>query len=170
MDSKLAFDKHVTSICKKVNSQLQVIKRFRNLTSEPTMLNLYNALFNRSFITVVGDVWHFCSARNRDKLEQLNKQSLRVALSDKESSYNELLRRLQTVSLEQRRVQNMLVTIFKCLHGAAPSYLRSQLKERGSAYSLRGPAILELPAVRTTTYGLHSFRYFGPHEWKRLPQ
>ena len=66
-------------------------------------------------------------------------------------------------------MQNMLVTIFKCLYGAAPSNLRSQLKERGSAFSLRGYAILELSAVRTATYGLHSFRYFGPHEWNRLP-
>ena len=75
---------------------------------------------------------------------------------------------MEIVNLEQRRVQNMLITAFKCLHGAAPSYLRLHLKERTSAYSLRGHAILELPTVKTTGYGLHSFRYFGPHEWNRL--
>lgn len=168
IDSRLTFHKHVSTICKKVNNQLQVIKRFRNLISGPTMLRLYNAFIQPVF-SYCSDVWHFCSARDRDKLEHVNKQALRVVLNDKENGYDEMLRKLEMVNLEQRRVQNMLITVFKCLHGAAPSYLRSHLKERTSAYSLRGHAILELPTVKTTTYGLHSFRYFGAHEWNRLP-
>ena len=55
----------------------------------------------------------------------------------------------------------MLITVYKCLHGAAPSNLHSYLEERDAAgsYNLRGYAKLKLSAVKTTTFGLHSFRY-----------
>ena len=101
-------------------------------------------------------------------LEQRRVQNMLITI-DRESGYDELLQKMEMVNLEQRRVQNMLFTIFKCLHGAAPSYLRSHLKERMLAYSIRGHAILELPTVKTTAYGLHSFHYLGPYEWNRLP-
>ena len=37
------------------------------------------------------DVWHFCSARSRDKLESLDNQILKVVLNDFSSSYEDLL-------------------------------------------------------------------------------
>ena len=63
----------------------------------------------------------------------------------------------------------MLVTVYKCLNGAAPSNLRTylQVREAGS-YFLRGYAKPKPPAVRTTTFGLHSFRYLGPNALNKL--
>ena len=40
---KLKFDKHVSLICEKVNKQLQVIKRFRNLIPTTIKMRLYKA-------------------------------------------------------------------------------------------------------------------------------
>ncbi len=61
------------------------------------------------------------------------------------------------VTSEQRRVQNMLVTVYKCLHGAAPSNLRSYLQMRDvGSHFLRGFAKLKPPAVRTETFGIRS--------------
>ena len=114
-------------------------------------------------------MWHHCSARFKDKLEQLNKQALRVLLDDQSSTYEELLRKLHTVTLEQRGIQNMLVTVYKCLQGAAPSYLRTYLQARDAGfYDLRGYAKLKTPAVRTTRFGLHSFRHLAPNAWNKL--
>ena len=64
----------------------------------------------------------------------------------------------------------MLVTVYKCLRGAAPLKLRTylQVREAGS-YILRGFAKLKPPAVRTTTFGLHSFLYLAPNAWNKLP-
>ena len=36
-------------------------------------------------------MWHFCSARSRDKLESLDNQILKVVLNDFSSSYEDLL-------------------------------------------------------------------------------
>ena len=64
----------------------------------------------------------------------------------------------------------MLVTVYKCLHGAASSNIRSYLQvgDAGS-YIFRGYAKLKPPAVRTTTFGLHSFRQLAPNVWNELP-
>ena len=64
----------------------------------------------------------------------------------------------------------MLVTVCKCLQGAALSYLQTYLKvcDAGS-YNLGGYAKLKLPAVRTTRFGLHSFCHLAPNAWNKLP-
>ena len=66
-------------------------------------------------------MWHFCSAHSRDKLEQLKKQILKVVLNDSSSSYEDLLTKLNITNLEVGRVQSMMVTLYKCLNGMAPS-------------------------------------------------
>ena len=43
------------------------------------------------------------------------------------------------------------------------------LKQRASHYNLRGDAILKLPKVNTTNYGLKSIRYQGARLWNALP-
>ena len=64
----------------------------------------------------------------------------------------------------------MLVTVYKCLQGAAPSYLRTYLQARDAGfYDLRGYAKLKPPAVRTTRFRLHSFRHLAPNAWNKLP-
>lgn len=50
-----------------------------------------------------------------------------------------------------------------------PPYLRAHIQElHVSDYNLRGYTKLEIPHVKTTTYGLRSFRYFAPHAWNNL--
>ena len=63
----------------------------------------------------------------------------------------------------------MLVSVYKCWQGAAPSYLRTYLQVRDAGfYDLRGYAKLKPPAVRTTRFGLHSFRHLAPNQGSRL--
>ena len=72
--------------------------------------------------------------------------------------------------LANRRIQNMMICIFKCLHfGKYPCYLKQLIKLRSTAYSLRGTNILSLPKPSTTTYGLNSFSYSSVKYWNSLP-
>ena len=72
IDNKLQFDKHVSSICKKVNNQLNVMIRFRKLISKAALIKLYKASILPHFY-YCSSVWHFCGARNTDKIEVLNR-------------------------------------------------------------------------------------------------
>ena len=47
----------------------------------------------------------------------------------------------------------MLVTVYKCLQGAAPSYLRTYLQARDPGfYDLRGYAKLKPPAIWSSLF------------------
>ena len=63
----------------------------------------------------------------------------RVTLNDSSSSYEDLLSKLNMTTLEAGRVQSMMVTLYKCLHGMVPPNLRAYIQERRvSDYNLRG--------------------------------
>ena len=53
IDSKLSFDKHISSICRKVNKQLSVVKRFKHLIGDHIKRRLYNAFILPVFNSVV---------------------------------------------------------------------------------------------------------------------
>ena len=126
--------------------------RFRNLICTATKLKLYNVFILPHF-QYYFMVWHFCRSRNCEKLESLNKRALRIVFN--------------------RRIQNMLITIYKslnymkvflnilktCLHCISLYTLLRELNYN----------ILSLCKPATTTYGLNSFRYFASKKWNSLP-
>ena len=53
-------------------------------------------------------MWHFCGARNTDKIEVLNKRILRFILGDFESAYYNLLGKVNCASLYNKRIHYTL--------------------------------------------------------------
>ena len=72
-------------------------------------------------------MWHFCSAYSRNKLEQLNKQILKVVLKDSSSIYEDLLTKLNMTNLEAGRVQSMMVTLYKWNGPVLPQSVHSRV-------------------------------------------
>ena len=168
IDKDLKFKQHVSSICKKVNNQFSVMTRFGKLMSTETMLRLYKAFilphFHYCFM-----VWHFSSKQDSDKLDLLKKR-IRFIFKDFNSEYNDLLKRAGTVNLKDKRLQNMILTIFKCLHFSDyPRYLKDMFRLRSSTYFLRGHNMHCLPKPLTTSYGINSFSYLAAISWNSLP-
>ena len=74
----------------------------------------------------------------------LNKRVLPVILNDKVSSYGDLLQRIGHCSLSNKRIQNMLIIMFKCLSHLEqyPQYLKELLSLRSVDYSMRSTDML----------------------------
>ena len=87
IDNRFSFDNHVSVICKKINNQFNVMLRFRKLINKETLLKLYKAFILPHFY-YCSSVWHFCGARNADKVDNLNKRILRFILQDYSSPYD----------------------------------------------------------------------------------
>ena len=89
----------------------------------------------------------------------------------KTSTYHELLQRIGLgTTLENRCVQDMLITINACIQGSAPTCIKELVKMRNNKYDLRGKYnMLSLPKANTTKYGLNSFRYFAAKQWNSIP-
>ena len=101
LDSKLTFSKHVSDIFDRVNNQLKVMKRFRNIVSSNTKTRLYKALIMPYFLNC-SSVWHFCGAGNARRLELLNKQALCLISDDNNNTYETLLNNPNITTLQTR--------------------------------------------------------------------
>ena len=73
IDSRLCFDRHITNICSKVNNQLQVMRRFKNLVSKDVRARLYLLFFQ-----YCSAVWHFCE--HVDVISMVDKSADRMKL------------------------------------------------------------------------------------------
>ena len=114
INKKLNFSSHLSNVCKKLNNQLCVMLRFRKLIPRGTLLKLYKAYILPHF-HYCSSVWHFCGARDAEKLEALNKRILRFILGDYSSPYSSLLEKINSTSLANKRVQNFLILLYKSL-------------------------------------------------------
>ena len=65
---------------------------------------------DRGELVAIVSVWHFCGARNADKVDNLNKRILRFILQDYSSPYDILLSKVNMKSLFIRRLQNFMIT------------------------------------------------------------
>ena len=106
-------------------------------------------------------IWHFCGARNSEKLELLNKFILRIILDDKASTHEMILESLGLVSLRERRFLDMLIIVHKSFQAATPAYISALLRSRINIYRLRDKNKLQLPRVNTASYGKHSFKFLA---------
>ena len=89
--------------------------RFGKLMSTETMLRLYKAFILHHFY-YCSMVWQLSSKQDSDKLDLLNKRILRIIFKDFNSEYTNLLKKAGTANLKGKRLQNTILTIFKCLH------------------------------------------------------
>ena len=64
----------------------------------------------------------------------------------------------------------MALEAFKILNNQGPVYLHDLLNFKNQNYSFRYTRTAEIPKVRTSSYGLSSFRYSAPKLWNSLPQ
>ena len=112
-------------------------------------------------------IWHFCGARNSEKLEFLNKHALRIILSDNVSTYEVLLKKLDLEGLSKRRFLDMLILVYKSFQAATPAYITALLTPRTNTNGLRGTNKLLLPRVILTLHlsGKKSFEFLAPKLW-----
>ena len=168
--TEMSFKEHLATICNKINSQYSVITSFGKLVSSGTLLRSYKAFILPHFY-YCSTVWHFCNNRDSDKLETLNKRILSFFFKDAVSDYTQFLSRAGTTTLENRRLQNMMLNVFKCPQfNGYPAYMKQMFSLRSVSYSLRGSNIVSLPKPPTTSYGLNSFCYLASKLWKSLPE
>ena len=125
------------------------------------------SLSNFSFCSLA---WHFCSESSTRKMEKIQERALRFVYNDYKSSATDLLTKAKLPTLHVRRTRTMALEVFKIMHGLAPPVLSSLIVKRDNKYNFRYTNILQIPQVKTSTYGKNSFGYAAPVLWNSLPE
>ena len=115
------------------------------------LINLYKS-FILPHLYYCSSVWHFCGARNADKVDNLNKRILSFTPQDYNSQYDILLSKVNMKSLFIRRLQDFMITLYQSLFFMNyPGYLKDMLTVRSLSYNQRGNNVLPLPNPEITT-------------------
>ena len=168
IDYQLNFNIHIKNICRKASQQLNVLKRIGCYLSKLNKLTIYHTfiLSNFNFCPLA---WHFCNKNNTLKLEKIQERALRFIYDDFVSTYEELLIKAKVPSLKIRRMRTMAIECFKILNKISPPCLHDLVVLKDCKYNFRYSNIVDIPRVRTTTYGKNSFKYAASVLWNDLP-
>ena len=168
IDFMLRFDDHVAEICKKASKQLAVLKRLGRFLTKQGKMTIYNSFIVSNF-NYCPLAWHFCSASSTNKIEKIQERALRFINNDFTSSLKSLLTSTNTLPLHVRRMKQMASEVYKIVNDIAPDYIKDLVKIKKSNYNFRRENQASLPAVKSTRYGLRSFRYEAARIWNCLP-
>ncbi len=150
-DFLLSFDTHISTLCKKVARQINVLRRIGRYMPISCRKVIYTSFIQSNF-NFCPVIWHFCSEANNKKLEKLNYRALRHVYQDYESNYEALLSKDQSVSLNLMRQRQIAEEVYKILNKQSLSYLFDLFSNRDTGHNLRG-GNLKLPHCRTVAYG-----------------
>ena len=143
-----------------------VLFRLRNLIPCTAKLLLYKTSI-LPHLTYCHVVWHFCKTSDKRKLERTQERALRAVYNSKTETYQELLKRAELPTLENRRLQDIAVIMYKVKNDMAPRYISEIFQPKSSRYNLRN-GDFDIQRFDTVRYGKHSLRHLGPHIWSRL--
>ena len=117
LDSKLNFNKHIETICKKANGVLAFLKR--NLYNcNPQIRSQAYMLYVRPILEYASTVWAPYTKSSIGKLEAIQRLAARFVVSDYNysSSVTSILNQLNWVSLDTRRQVSRLIMFYKIVH------------------------------------------------------
>ena len=167
IDYMLNFNTHIKNVCRRASRQINVLKRIGKYL--PIKLVIYHA-FIMSIFNFCPLAWHYCRKGNTDKLEKLHFRALKFVYQDFTSSYENLLIRADTYSLNVKRIRLIALEVFKIISDDRPPYLSKLIIRKETQYSCRYSNMLQVPNVRTETYGRNSFRFNCTQIWNTLPE
>ena len=128
LDDSLKFDLHISDMCEKVSRQIDALKRISKFLTQDSRKSIYRSFiaanFNHCPIS-----WMICGEKNTSKLEKIQERALRLVFCDQNSSYDDLLKRGNFLSLKAYRIKCMAVEVFNCVHEFNPTYLNRLFTE-----------------------------------------
>ena len=169
LDFMLRFDDHVSQICKRTSKQLAVLKRNGRFLTKQGKMTIYNSFIVSNF-NYCPLAWHFCSISSTNKLEKNQERTLRFINNNFTSSLQALLTSTNTDPLHVRRMKQMASEVYKIVNDIAPDYIKDLINIKKSTNNFRRENQASLPAVKSTRYGLRSFRYEAARIWNRSPK
>ena len=103
-DYKLSFEDHISELYKKASRKIHVLLRVASYMNISKRRFLTNAFFKSQF-SYCPLVWMYHSRANNGKINKLNKRSLQVIYSDKQSSFETLLEKDGSVAVHNQYLQ-----------------------------------------------------------------
>ena len=114
-------------------------------------------------------VWMFHSRSLNNKINSLHKRALRTTYGDRSSSFENLLKIDDSVSIHYRNIQALATEMFKVKNNIAPEIMKELFAPKTSSYDLGNNNSLKRRKVKSVWHGTESVSYLGPKIWDLVP-
>ena len=165
IDKGLKFDAHVKTICDNASAKVTALSRLIRIVSMEKKKTLMNAFVESQF-SHCPLVWMFCFSRKLNtRINHIHERGLRIVYQDYASSFDELLKMNNTVSIHHRNIQLVATLMFKVKNGLCPEIMKD-LFQFNTNPSNKNTFVI--PRVKGEYMGKLSLRYFGPVVWETM--
>ena len=112
IDSKLSFENHVSSLCKKASQKLHALARVVNFMDLAKRKSLMKAFITSQF-NYCPLIWMFHSRQLNNRINKIQERALRLVYKDNKLTVDDLLKLDNSVTIHQQNLQIVATEIFK---------------------------------------------------------
>ena len=173
LDENLSLKTHIYKKCRAAMANIQRIKLIRDcLTTDACKTVIQGTVI--SHLDYSNFILSGLPKCDIQKLQRVQNVAAKVILQKRsKDSITECRAELHWLPVQARIDFKVLVMVFKCLTGEAPSYLKNLLKKhevkRTGLRSECDDRLLSIPFTRRKTFADRSFSVYGPRLWNSLP-
>ena len=168
IDSKIMFDSHVKSLCKKASQKLNALSRVAYQLYFNQRKLLMNAFVTSQF-SYARVVWMFHSRKQNHHISRIHERALRVVYKDYNSSFDELLEKDNSLRIHDRNLQKLVTEIFKVKMNLGPEIMKEVFEIVEGSHTLRNELKLKSRKIHSFRYGIETASFVGARVWNRLP-
>ena len=168
IDSKLMFDSHVKSLCKKASQKLNALSRVAYQLDFNQRKLLMNAFITSQF-SYAPVVWMFHSRKQNHHINRIHERALRVVYKDYNSSFDELLEKDHSCNIHDRNLQKLVTEISKIKMNLAPEIMKEVFEIVEGAYPLKNQLQLKSRKIHYVRYCIETTSFATARFWKSLP-
>ena len=154
-------------MCKNASNKLNALARLSHHMTN-TQKKLIFSSFIKSQFSYCPLIWMFCSRTANNRINKIHERSLRVIYDDYNISFDELLQLNCETTIHLKNVQNLMIEVYKFLHGLSPPIMNEVFYIRHNIDNLRNFRPLETGPVRTN-FGSESINYKAAQIWNLVP-
>ena len=110
----------------------------------------------------------FHSRSLNNKVNSLHKRALRITYGDRSSSFENLLKKDNSVSIHHRNIEALATEMFKVKNNIAPEIMKELFAPKMSSYDLRNNDSFKR-RVKSVWNGTELLSYLSPKIWDILP-
>ena len=169
IDSNFTFEQHINSLYGKSSQKLHALSRIAQYLSQNKKSILFKTFVTSQF-NYCPLVWMCYSRTLNNRTNNIHLRTLRIVYQDKQSSFEELLQKDNSVSVHMKNLQYLATETFKVKNGLSPIIMNEVFNfQESESYNLRSGIYLASRNTHTAHFGTDTISSLGPKLWKLIP-
>ena len=114
-------------------------------------------------------IWMFHDRLVNEKINKIHERALRIVYKDSCPSFEDLLKKAESVSIHERNLKLLAIEIFKTQSTLNLSFMKQIFVQKDVPYYLSSCRNTFAPKPKTTGYGIESACFLGSRIWHDMP-